>query len=422
MSRESRTGYPRAVRRSLLLSVLVAAPLGCRGEFDLDKYLIAEGESESGSESAGSSDSAGSESAGSSDSTGESESTSESDSTSSESDSTTDVVCETDEFDLGSVCVTVEAIVELDEPPTDFELADFNNDGLIDVIVAGSQVRMFTNLGGTTFGPADPITGASGPALASADIDADGRDDLAVFRDNSIDLFVANNNGFAPETTLSLGGFDGLFTNLDGDSDPDLVVSGSSLKVLIFEGGVMLDVEHPVVGQDLAVLTLDGDLNPSVVMTMPSTSAIAIAENTGTTLGLPVEFDLGVSATDVAVVDVDGDGTDDILVTTTEGNLRIYDPAFNLLDLIPVGVMPTAIALGDLDGDGTDDLAIADGMGNQVLVMIRDPIGGLGPLVELHTDDPLDFPEAIAIADLDGDGLGEIVVGMLDTNRLVVFG
>ncbi len=69
-----------------------------------------------------------------------------------------------------------------------------------------------------------------------------------------------------------------------------------------------------------------------------------------------------------------------------------------------------ALAMGDLDGDGLDDVLFADSEVNRLRIFFQKPDGGFVEMAE--TDEPaLDSPgQCIRLADLDGDGRLDIVL------------
>ena len=126
---------------------------------------------------------------------------------------------------------------------------------------------------------------------------------------------------------------------------------------------------------------------------------------------------------DLAWVDYDDDGDLDILVANSQrNNIRLFRQSapgeFNgsYVTLIPPGTLenPQRIAVGDLDDDGHPDVAAtSDG---QVSVVW----GRRGGFVTepTHLVVPSFLPQSVATADVDGDGLLDLVVG---GSALIVF-
>lgn len=128
----------------------------------------------------------------------------------------------------------------------------------------------------------------------------------------------------------------------------------------------------------------------------------------GFTPGEPL--DAGMPGAAPRVVDANGDGLTDLCVPMRNGVVRILSNRGNgRLEAgraIPCGPDLVAFATGNLDGNGTPDLVTV----------------GAGGLLEVHLDLaasadaalPLRLvPECVEVADLDGDGRGEIYAGLL---------
>lgn len=405
-----------------MFSLSCTLPIACRGEFDVDKYLVADDEATSESASSSSESGTTAESGSSGEITGESDSgTTESGTTT----GTTDAECLDDEFDLGARCLSVVQVLDLgSNAPTDLELADVDNNLTLDVVLAGAEVGFRLNDGVGNFGDAQSVTGPLASAIAIGDFDGDGHADLATFPENGIYLYPNDGDSFGPPTMLMMSAGDGVFLDIEDDQGDELVLSGTSLRVIGGMVGVFSLVgewpEHP--GGALGRADVDGDSVLDILMAKPPSSSVVSARNDGVSLATPIEHGIGLSISAIAALDVDGDGSHEVLMTATDGRLYIHSAA--ALDAPPdsvlIGGEPNAIATGDLDGDGLDDVAIAKGEGENVAVLMNTG-DSLGDPIDIGTNQPGDIPDAIAIGDLDDDNLADIVVGMTGSNRLVVF-
>ncbi len=117
----------------------------------------------------------------------------------------------------------------------------------------------------------------------------------------------------------------------------------------------------------------------------------------------------------VATGDVNGDGIDEILVTSDAGGtgqVRIFNRYGHLKGAyFPFGrtAEPVRVATGNLDGDSESEIVSVLGKGSDGRMLIHDGNGRyVGSATAFNTSvDAL----TIATADIDGDGVDEIVVG-----------
>jgi hypothetical protein len=196
-----------------------------------------------------------------------------------------------------------------------------------------------------------------------------------------------------------------------------------------------------------------GTFNPPLVLPSPGASQVAVADMTGDGLPDLIAADFGVSlfvqtsagtfaapiglyaggANWVAVGDLNGDGAPDVALTDATGvKLLLHTGAAAATTYAaPVSVFtqtPNAnvvggslIAIADVDGDGLNDLVITDpgptgGTAPTVNVLLQNPAqhgSFLAPIaypIAMH-----DLPQSIVVTDLEGSGRLDLVIGAVQS-------
>jgi len=346
-------------------------------------------------------------------------------------------------------------------------VGDFNIDGLPDV--AGSSdnnITFLNNLGGGVFSPVQFGSTGQITTLAAADMDADGLDDLvytesirniANLAEEVVSLSVAfGAPSGSPEAPMSVGRFDAIsqvvpthIAQFSPDAARDLVVIypsdganadngwsasavlGSPIRqilspILMRKSGTQFNKAYPLwpeLGRffasedptlDLSVMTLaEGDngfaaefwgidlgLGPSLVsLASPAFASVASSLD-----------GRGLGWTSSVVVDLDGDGVDEVVLAVHEGggmglpSARLFrmDPVEGKADKIYEAsqTVYTSLRAADFDHDGDQDVLamkyVVEGMGG---------MGGMGgqaprflttPVVLYNDGGQLGEPDAFA--------------------------
>ncbi len=276
-----------------------------------------------------------------------------------------------------------------DADPRGLAAGDFNDDGHLDVAVAGASgvSVLWGSASGALGGPT--LLSASIPlyAAVAADFDGDGRTDLAASGGSSpIHIYMQGGGGLGAAVTvaLTLAGSTGLDAgDLDADGDVDLAVvnpsypGGKDVQIIKrvpagFEAGAGYDVASGVDARGIAVGDVSGDGRADVVVSYGTNSPYAylgiFKQNVSGTLDSPVSFSTYNTPSAVALADLDSDGDQD--AGTLHNGWQAFSAheqtggALGGATTFPVpyasAYTPEALALADLDGDGVADALLAD--------------------------------------------------------------
>lgn len=285
-------------------------------------------------------------------------------------------------------------------------VADLDGDGLPDIAASYSwisgppphpgfvAVRLQDRTRPGTFLPAKIFDAGSDPvSIAIGDLNGDGK----------ADIVTAN-------ATLNADGTGGSTVSvlLQDPGNP-----GSFLPATPYATGV-----NPL---SVAIADLNGD----------GMLDLAVADRDGISLlfqnpGLPGTFqsrrsvDVGGAASSVSMADLDGDGRVDLVVTNAIGVMVSLQDSrtagtFLAATRYAAGAQPIHASIGDLDGDGRPDIAVAnlgfpsDPGSASVSVLRQDPgaPGRFAPAISYPTQLR---SNAVAIADLNGDGKSDLAV------------
>jgi hypothetical protein len=267
---------------------------------------------------------------------------------------------------------------------------------------------------------------------------------LFPFFDAPSPLVVLNANGKGGFTSTSTDlGFTpvGLATSdLGGDGNSDVVTADAhGVFVLQDLGGGTFQAPARYGTFDtltgLAVGDFSGDGRPGVAVldsgaipNQPAASAQSFTSSLGFgvyvlagkgdgTLQEPQATAVGNYPRDVAVGDFNGDGHLDVVTADNlDGTLSVLlgngDGTFGQGQTIQLGAStyPTAVAVADVNGDGIPDLAVTESGTNAVEVLLGTGDGTFQQTTPIPVDQGADYPFGITAADLTGDGSNDLVV------------
>ncbi len=333
-------------------------------------------------------------------------------------------------------------------------VADVNGDGLPDVVsgrtlhqptAPGESGSLHTALhnAGASGGFAAETQVAAGIEplyLASADLDGDGLPDIVSADFDAAALHVFLNSAAQPgqwamPVALPAAGVSQVaIGDLDGDGKPDLVAADFAVDVFLQDpatpGHFLAPSGLNAGGANWVAI---GDLNhdglPDIVVTDASGvkffqhaadphSATFLAPVTVFTQTPNMAFS---GANYVAIADVNGDGFAD-LVITDPGPYGPSPPTVNVLlqDAaapgtflaaasypVPMGRVAQAITVADVNGDGLPDIVYGDSKGVSVLLQNAATPGTFAAASTYAA--PLGAYQ-VGMADVDGDGLVDIVI------------
>jgi hypothetical protein len=300
-------------------------------------------------------------------------------------------------------------------------VADLDRDGRADVVVADRSmgVSVLRGRGDGTFDPGRHVEAGLAPVSVSLDdFNGDGIMDLAVARESLVICsFYGGCHDMSGGVSVLLGRGDGTFgpaSDYDAGYSPALIAAGD------FNGDGRADLTVASITRTRC------DETPCI--THPGQVTLLLGNGDGTFETGPAYFE-GEDAKGLAVADLDGDGTQDLvaafankfvcgpsdctvtpapivaLLGSAEGRLRPLEP-------IPLNGPLFALVAADFDGDGRVDLVV-DG---SILYGLGD--GTFSPPAPMGV-----FPGSnqVAAVDVNDDGRMDLVAGRPFSNDVGVF-
>jgi len=353
--------------------------------------------------------------------------------------------------------------LQTDPEPLSLSVGDFNGDGLMDVAVIhqsgtlGVYLRHSPDHKGkaqtqqgvlpSVFSFSVRIEGeSSGGQVVVDDLNDDGRDDIVLLTKRGVNVTTANihygisrgavdfsNPRFLARRriphSLSIG-------DVNGDNRSDIVVANldpSSLSVLeqssmgtfpskAVQGETPVpEIECARGGRLLAIGDVDGDGKNDIAVGSCESRCITFwsldaTQGTYQEMMHPAKIQLNGKPTHLKIGDLNGDGRNDVITVLDRGvkviHIHYQDESHSLTDTFELALEASehanvSLALGDMDGNGSNDMLVTNSTSGKVLCYYQDRAIGL----ELrHILEPEIQPEGGGIADLNSDGVNDVVV------------
>jgi hypothetical protein len=292
-------------------------------------------------------------------------------------------------------------------------VADVNGDGLPDILVrdsGGIHARLGTGGGRFRTQLADSVR--MGSVAVVADVNRDGKLDL--IESNTVSL--GNGDGtFQPAVVVPTAPAAVVVAaDVSGDGVVDLVLphAPDQVSVLLGRGDGTFEtaVDHATDSgvQTVAVADLNNDGKPDLLVTSPGAVAVLLG-NGGGAFHASVSYRLLIPVGGIAIADLNGDGNLDLVAVRNQSSSEVlnwsklfgngdgtFTPRVDLEGLPDA----TAVAIADIDGDGTPDVLAASNLHHEVGVLT-----GRFPLIHVGAS-----PLSILVADVSGDGKLDLVV------------
>jgi hypothetical protein len=291
----------------------------------------------------------------------------------------------------------------------------------------------------------DVPTGLGPQFICNADLDGDGKPDLIVANGDSNTVTIYHNNSTPGTISFSEVASFTMGTNgypigvaagdLDGDGKPDIVISNyytqtltiyrnaSTTGHIVMDSALSVPSGNYILGPSIA--DLNGDGKPEVIVACQGSNIISVYTNSSTVGHISFSNETSIIAPSggspfkAVVADIDGDGKPDIVAANSYLNtVSVYlntTPTGGTISFasdvdFTTGNFPEGVAIGDIDGDGKPDLVVANSTDNTLsLFRNTSTVGNLSFATQLTVNSGYSAYDLV-IADLDGDGKPDIAV------------
>ena len=310
-----------------------------------------------------------------------------------------------------------------------------NGNGRVDILTGNDDqetMLLFNEPGGKYVEIAGALPGSlKTQVVISGDFTGDNKTDIIIGNKYGEPNLLLQNNGFGEFEKIELGGRENsawaiAFGDFDNNGRMDIVIAnnwGQDNTIMLNQGDGSFGEELPLPGGahntiSIAVADLNNDGRMDIVIgNFLQKNQILLNKGNGS-FGIPlsdVQFlqeDISCTS-DIRVADVNDDGHVDIIIGDYFGLNRVLflkNGTFSKHADLPGKYVTETIAVADLDADGAIDIIVGNrGESNQILW--NDGNGNFVKSQQLDTRSTTCKTTSIIVADIDGNGLADIIVG-----------
>ncbi len=357
------------------------------------------------------------------------------------------------------VIISVDATIKVGNSPGSVESGDFNNDNIPDLVITSetdSSVTFLLGNGKGGFSEAQNarfFAGQSPNDMAINDFNNDGNMDIAIANHEHKYLTVLLGNGKgnfipAPKSPFSVQGIPHVHGVATGDFNNDGWIDmvtdswgnnkvelrfGDSATLFIMPGKFVSVGKRPYQRLRTADINNDGFIDIVTTNSEGNNATVLLSNGKGDFSepeGSP--FPCGDAPFGLAIGDVNADGKPDLAIINSPGSMAegrgkngmtvlLGDGTgkFTTLKGSPFesGKIPNRIAIGDVNGDGVNDIVTSDNDSNMIYLFLMSKKNNVVLQVPITVGK---HPKGIVVVDLNGDGKGDIIVCNQQDNTLSI--